>query len=145
MGRMLPVTPPTSFERPKPATSSASQSGSTIYVLKPDAKVELRSVKVTRTAGDSALIATGISAGETVVTDGQLKLQDGVPVVGGQRFERASLEERLATDGLVPFAGQDGGAVHGGDDAVDDFARAQAGATGHDHCRNCHAAAVASV
>ena len=54
-----------------------SQSGSTIYVLKSDAKVELRSVKVTRTVGDLALIATGISAGETVVTDGQLRLFPG--------------------------------------------------------------------
>lgn len=71
-----------------------SQSGSTIYVLKSDAKVELRAVKVARTAGDLALIATGISAGETVVTDGQLRLvpgaraearqQSGAPVSKGK-------------------------------------------------------------
>lgn len=54
-----------------------SQSGSTIYVLKADATVELRAVKITRMAGDLALIASGVSAGETVVTDGQLRLVPG--------------------------------------------------------------------
>ncbi len=54
-----------------------SQSGSTIYVLKSDGKVELRAVKLTRATGDLVLIATGISAGETVVTDGQLRLVPG--------------------------------------------------------------------
>jgi multidrug efflux system membrane fusion protein len=55
-----------------------SQSGSTIYVLKPDSTVELRTVKVLRTAGDNTLVAAGIQAGETVVTDGQLRLVPGM-------------------------------------------------------------------
>jgi multidrug efflux system membrane fusion protein len=61
-----------------PATAvQTSQSGSTIYVLKPDRTVELRTVKLLRTAGDSVLVAEGIKAGETVVTDGQLRLVPG--------------------------------------------------------------------
>jgi len=55
-----------------------SQNGSTIYVLKPDSTVELRTVKVARTAGDNTLIAEGIRAGETVITDGQLRLLPGM-------------------------------------------------------------------
>ena len=55
-----------------------SQSGSTVYVLKADQTVELRPVKVARTAGDSTLLTDGIKAGETVVTDGQLRLLPGM-------------------------------------------------------------------
>ena len=55
-----------------------SQTGSTVYVLKPDQTVELRVVKVARTTGDSTLLASGVKAGETVVTDGQLRLLPGM-------------------------------------------------------------------
>ncbi len=57
-----------------------SQSGSTVYVVKPDATVELRAVKVARTDGDNTLLAEGIKPGETVVTDGQLRLLPGMKV-----------------------------------------------------------------
>ena len=55
-----------------------SQSGATVYVLKPDQTVELRPVKVARTAGDNTLLASGIKAGETVITDGQIRLLPGM-------------------------------------------------------------------
>ena len=55
-----------------------SQSGSTVYVLKPDSTVELRQVKVARTDRDNTLLASGVNAGETVVTDGQLRLLPGM-------------------------------------------------------------------
>lgn len=55
-----------------------SQNGSMVYVLKPDRTVDLREVKVTRTAGDDTLLAAGVAAGETVVTDGQLRLLPGM-------------------------------------------------------------------
>ena len=55
-----------------------SQNGSTVYVLKPDQTVEFRPVKVARTAGDNTLLAAGVAAGETVVTDGQLRLLPGM-------------------------------------------------------------------
>jgi multidrug efflux system membrane fusion protein len=57
-----------------------SQNGSTIYVVKADQTVELRTVKVARTTGDSTLVADGLKAGETVVTDGQLRLLPGMKV-----------------------------------------------------------------
>lgn len=55
-----------------------SQSGSTVYVLRPDQTVELRVVKVARTTADSSLLASGVKAGETVITDGQLRLLPGM-------------------------------------------------------------------
>ncbi|HVU25499.1 MAG TPA: efflux RND transporter periplasmic adaptor subunit [Opitutus sp.] len=64
-----------------PSTAvESSQNGSTIYVVKPDQTVELRNVKVTRTQGDDTLLAAGVNAGETVVTDGQLRLLPGMKV-----------------------------------------------------------------
>jgi len=62
-----------------PATAvQSSQAGSTVFVLKPDQTVELRNVKITRAAGDFVLLAEGVQAGETVVTDGQLRLLPGM-------------------------------------------------------------------
>lgn len=55
-----------------------SQNGSTVYVLKSDRTVELRTVKVVRTSGDNTLLASGVQANETVVTDGQLRLLPGM-------------------------------------------------------------------
>lgn len=55
-----------------------SQNGSTVYVLKADHTVEFRTVKVARTAGDNTLLTDGVKAGETVVTDGQLRLLPGM-------------------------------------------------------------------
>ena len=55
-----------------------SQNGSTVFVLKPDHTVELRKVKVIRTTAESTLLASGVKGGETVVTDGQLRLLPGM-------------------------------------------------------------------
>ena len=57
-----------------------SQNGSTLYVVKADKTVELRNVKVARTDGDRTLLTAGVEDGETVVTDGQLRLLPGVKV-----------------------------------------------------------------
>jgi multidrug efflux system membrane fusion protein len=57
-----------------------SQSGSMVYVVNPESKVEFRAVKVIRAAGDQLLLADGVRSGETVVTDGQLRLVPGAKV-----------------------------------------------------------------
>jgi multidrug efflux system membrane fusion protein len=57
-----------------------SQNGASVYVVKADSTVELRTVKVARTAGDTTLLTDGVKAGETVVTDGQLRLVPGAKV-----------------------------------------------------------------
>jgi multidrug efflux system membrane fusion protein len=50
-------------------------------VVKGDQTVESRSVTVTRTIGRRAVIAKGIVPGETVVTDGQLRLFPGAKIL----------------------------------------------------------------
>jgi membrane fusion protein, multidrug efflux system len=50
------------------------QNGDTIWVVKPDKTVEQRAVKVGRTVGTESVILSGVHPGETVVTDGQLRL-----------------------------------------------------------------------
>jgi len=64
-----------------PATAvQASQDGQYVYVVKPDRTVEMRPVKVERQQNDQVVIASGVSAGEVVVTDGQLRLTPGARV-----------------------------------------------------------------
>ncbi len=82
-----------------PATAvQTSQSGSTIYVLKSDQTVELRNVKIARNVGDNVLVAEGIKGGETVVTDGQLRL------LPGARAEPKNLAAAAAMTPAVPTA-----------------------------------------
>jgi len=63
----------------------AGQQGPFVFVVKPDQTVELRNVVVTRTAAADTVIASGLEPGETVVTDGQLRLVPGSKIsVKGQ-------------------------------------------------------------
>ena len=50
------------------------QRGQYVYVVKPGNAVEMRTISVFRTIGQEAIIEKGLTAGETVVTDGQLRL-----------------------------------------------------------------------
>ena len=59
------------------AAVQTSQTGSSAYVVKADQHVELRAVKILRASGDSLLLSEGVKVGETVVTDGQLRLVPG--------------------------------------------------------------------
>lgn len=51
--------------------------GTFVYAVKPDNTVEARTVKIALTQGDETAIASGLNPGDTVVTDGQDKLQSG--------------------------------------------------------------------
>jgi multidrug efflux system membrane fusion protein len=57
-----------------------SQQGEFVFVVRADQTVEARQVKVGWTDGDESVIETGVKAGETVVTDGQLRLTPGARV-----------------------------------------------------------------
>jgi multidrug efflux system membrane fusion protein len=57
-----------------------SQQGEFVFVVRSDQTVEPRAVKVAWTEGDEAVIETGVQAGETVVTDGQLRLTPGARI-----------------------------------------------------------------
>ncbi|HET7617811.1 MAG TPA: efflux RND transporter periplasmic adaptor subunit [Vicinamibacterales bacterium] len=64
-----------------PATAiQASQQGQFVYVVKRDRTAEVRPVTVKRQQGAEVVIASGLSAGEIVVTDGQLRLTPGAHV-----------------------------------------------------------------
>jgi len=53
------------------------QQGPYVFIVKPDQTVELREVTVARVAGDETVVQRGVAAGDTVVTDGHLRLVPG--------------------------------------------------------------------
>lgn len=54
--------------------------GSFVFVVKPDGTVEAQPVVVTLRQGEMVVIGQGLQDGETVVTDGQLRLSPGAKV-----------------------------------------------------------------
>ncbi len=64
-------------------------SGSLVFVIGSDGRAATKDVKVGRSVGDDVIVEEGLSAGETVVTDGQLRLTAGAkveikPALGGE-------------------------------------------------------------
>jgi len=73
----------------------AGQSGNYVFVVKdkaPGKAAEMRPVQVDRTIAGQAVIAKGVAEGETVVVNGQLRLENGTPV-------------SVKADGAAPAAG----------------------------------------
>ena len=68
----------------------AGQQGQFIYVVGPDNKVAIRVVTTGRAFGKKMVIEKGIAPGDTVVTDGQLRLFPGAQV---QLVDPAKLDE----------------------------------------------------
>ena len=64
-----------------PASTTAAvqtgQQGSYVFVVKQDQTVDLRPVTIARGVGDETVIQSGLTPGEIVVTDGQLRLVAG--------------------------------------------------------------------
>ena len=58
----------------------AGQQGQFVFAVKPDSTVEIRPVTVGRSFGNKTVIEKGLAPGDTVVTDGQLRLFPGAPV-----------------------------------------------------------------
>jgi len=54
--------------------------GQYVFVVEPDRVVQLREIKVARSEGDFAIVASGLQPGETVVTVGQLRLAPGTKI-----------------------------------------------------------------
>lgn len=67
---------PTAIVVPSVAVQTGQQ-GQYVFVVKADQTVELRTVAVARANGEETVIRTGLTPGETVVTDGQLRLVAG--------------------------------------------------------------------
>lgn len=67
----------------------SSQTGDFVFVVKADSTVEKRPVVIGLSRRGMTVVESGVKGGETVVTDGQLRLKDGSPVTaqtqgGGQ-------------------------------------------------------------
>jgi multidrug efflux system membrane fusion protein len=56
------------------------QTGTYVFLVRPDQTVESRPVVSTRTVGGDAVIEKGLEAGDRVVTDGQLRLVPGAAI-----------------------------------------------------------------
>jgi multidrug efflux system membrane fusion protein len=56
------------------AAVQTGQSSTQVFVVTASRGIEIRPVQVLRTSGDESLLAGGVQAGETVVTDGHLRL-----------------------------------------------------------------------
>jgi multidrug efflux system membrane fusion protein len=69
-------TDPTAVVVPT-AAIQAGQQGDFAFVVKPDQTVDFRQVTVDRTAGAESVVKDGLKPGETVITDGQLRLVAG--------------------------------------------------------------------
>ena len=57
-----------------------SQQGEFVYVVKADNTVEMRQITSAAVAGEETVVEKGLAAGETVVTDGQLRLTPGATI-----------------------------------------------------------------
>ena len=56
------------------------QQGNYVFVLRPDRTVELRNIAVERETAENTIVQNGLTQGEIVVTDGQLRLAAGTKV-----------------------------------------------------------------
>ena len=70
------TTDPTAIVVPSVAVQ-AGQQGSYVFAVKPDQSVEMRPITVARIRGAESVVASGVAPGETVVTDGHLRLVPG--------------------------------------------------------------------
>jgi multidrug efflux system membrane fusion protein len=76
------------------------QGGSYVFVVDGAGIASRRDVEVSRTAGDGVVIADGLSGGETVVTEGQLRLTSGAKVdVQGGGSENADRDTATSRTG----------------------------------------------
>lgn len=55
--------------------------GQFVFVMKEDRRVEMRTVTTAMRTGQDLVIASGLAAGETVITEGQMRLAPGMRVV----------------------------------------------------------------
>jgi multidrug efflux system membrane fusion protein len=58
----------------------AGQQGDHVFMVKPDKTVAVRQVKVGQTVNGQTEVVHGLSVGETIVTDGQVRLVPGTKV-----------------------------------------------------------------
>jgi multidrug efflux system membrane fusion protein len=94
--RLLLETRPNGLTIP-PGAVQQGPMGSYVYAIGPDDRAQLRPVTVAQISDGEALIDSGLSANETVVTDGQYGLQPGslVNVLTGKAAQEANLQSAV--------------------------------------------------
>src|SRR5579863_5298317 len=75
--------------------------GTFVYAVNPDKTVQDKVVTISLTQGDTTVITSGVNPGDTVVTDGQDKLQRGSPI------------QPRSTSSIAPSSGRAVSPVHG--------------------------------
>jgi multidrug efflux system membrane fusion protein len=76
------------------AAVQAGQQGTYVFVVKDDGTADVRPVTVAWQAGDVTVIAQGLRPGETIVTEGQLRLAPGVAVDPGRSTDPPAASPR---------------------------------------------------
>jgi multidrug efflux system membrane fusion protein len=56
------------------------QDGQFVFVVKPDSTVDQRPITVARRMGEVVVVGKGLALGETIVTEGQLRLEPGTRI-----------------------------------------------------------------
>jgi multidrug efflux system membrane fusion protein len=59
------------------------QDGQYVFVVKPDSTVDQRPVTIAQRMGDIVVVDKGLKPGETIVTEGQLRLEQGTKIQAG--------------------------------------------------------------
>ncbi|HEU0120907.1 MAG TPA: efflux RND transporter periplasmic adaptor subunit [Bryobacteraceae bacterium] len=83
--------------------------GQFVFVVKEDRRVEMRTVTTSSRSGQDLVIASGLQAGETVVTEGQLRLAPGMRVVvrdGRPRGDKKGKSKGKADGAPAPEASE---------------------------------------
>jgi membrane fusion protein, multidrug efflux system len=75
----------------------AGQQGSYVFVVNAEKKVDLRPVTVKRTGATETVIESGLKPGETVVTDGHLRLVPGARITVKGQNERQPVESKVTS------------------------------------------------
>jgi multidrug efflux system membrane fusion protein len=66
------------------------QDGQFVFVVKQDSTVDVRPVTVARRIGETVVIGTGLTPGERIVTEGQLRLEQGTRIQATDSAGRAT-------------------------------------------------------
>jgi multidrug efflux system membrane fusion protein len=85
------------------------QDGQFVFVVKDDGTVDQRPITVSQRMGETVVIGKGLTPGETIVTEGQLRLEAGTKV------QEATAQPDAGGRGRGGRGGRGGGRGKGGD------------------------------
>ena len=96
-GQFVDVTLTLGEERDRVVAPSSAvqtgQQGDYVFVVKADGTVDLRKVSVVRRDETDAVISAGLERGDTVVTDGQIRLVPGAKVESKKALVSGSTQQ----------------------------------------------------